>query len=156
MQKTSRPLNPVVELIDELVRVNGRLKSIFAGVNAATGLSPMEATVLTAVVESHVAPTVPQIGRSLGNPRQVIQRSANALIGAGLIQTSPNPHHKRAPLLLPTRKGRDLKHKADALASEMTGELLLIINAGRCRRIAGEIRELRSEIEDYLRSRRAK
>jgi len=156
MLKTPRQLNPVVELIDELVRLNGRLKSIFSGVNASTGLSPMDATVLTAVVESHVAPTVPQIGRSLGNPRQVIQRSANSLISAGLIETAPNPNHKRAPLLIATRQGKNLKHKADTLAVEMTSELLLIINAGKCRRIASEIRELRSQIEDYLRSIKAK
>jgi DNA-binding MarR family transcriptional regulator len=156
MLKTPHPLNPIVELIDELVRVNGRLRSLFAKLNAQYGLLAMETTVLTAVVEAHSPPTVPQIGRSLGNPRQVIQRAANALIAAGLIETALNPHHKRAPLLLATRKGKLLKHKADALASEATNALLRSISATKCRRIAGEVRELRIEIEAYLRSEKAK
>jgi DNA-binding MarR family transcriptional regulator len=156
MLKTPHPLNPLVELIDEIVRVNGRLRSVFASVNAQSGLLAMETTVLTAVVESHVAPTVAQIGRSLGNPRQVIQRAANALIAAGLIETALNPHHKRAPLLLATRKGKLLKHRADALASEATDALLRSISANKCRRVAGEVRELRSEIEAYLRSEKTK
>ena len=156
MLKTRHPPNPMFELIDELLRVNGRVKSLFASVNARSGLLAMETTVLTAVVESHLAPTVPQIGRSLGNPRQVIQRAANTLIAAGLIETAPNPHHKRAPLLLATRKGKLLKHRADALASEATNALLRSISARKCRRMAGEVRELRSEIEAYLRSGKAK
>jgi len=151
MSDMPHPSNPVVELIDEVIRVGGRLISIFESVNAATGLSPMEATVLTAVVESHFAPTVPQIGRSLGHPRQVIQRAANALMSAGLIERAPNPHHKLAPLLMPTRKGRTLKHKADERATEVTAALLRRIGTRKCRRIARDVRELRGEIEAHLR-----
>ncbi len=150
------PRNAVVALIDELLRAHGRLKTFFASVNAATGLSSMESTVLTAVIESTIAPTVPQIGRSLGHPRQVIQRAANALIAAGLIETAPNPYHKRAPLLLPTRQGRVLKRKADARAAELTGALLRSIDAAKWRRVAGDLRELRGEIEAYLRSGKTK
>lgn len=155
MLERPRPSNPVVELLDEVLRINGRLKSIFGSVNAASGLSSMESTVLTAVVGAQVAPTVPQIGRSLGHPRQVIQRAANALISAGLIETAPNPHHKRAPLLLPTRRGRTLNEEADARASAVTGALLRRLDEARCVRLAGELRELRYEIEAYLRSGKA-
>src|SRR5882724_3839651 len=91
--------HPLVHLIDEVIRLRGRLQSLFAGVGAASGLAPMESTVLTAVVESHTTPTVSQIGRSLGHPRQVIQRAANNLIAARLLETTPNPGHKRAALL---------------------------------------------------------
>jgi|SRR6266851_3791089 len=147
--------NPVVALIDEVVRINGRLKSIFASVRATTGLSAMELTVLTAVVESQVAPTVPQIGRSLGSPRQVIQRAANALISAKLLQTAPNPHHKRAPLLHATPRGQALKRKADASAAKAMRSLLGSIDTAKCRRVAGELRELRSAFEAFLRPGKA-
>ena len=147
--------NPVVALIDEVVRIHGRLKSIFASVRATTGLSAMELTVLTAVVESHVAPTVPQIGRSLGNPRQVVQRAANALISAKLLQTTPNPHHKRAPLLQATPRGQTVKRKADASAAKAMHSLLRGIDAVKCRRVAGELRELRGAFEAFLRPERA-
>ncbi len=149
-----RPRNSMVALIDELVRTHGRLKSIFANVNAAAGLSAMETTVLTAVIELSMPPTVPQIGRNLGHARQVIQRAANALIEAGLIETRPNPSHKRAPLLLPTQQGRNLKRQSDARAEDATSALLRRIDAATCRRMAGQLRDFREEIEDVLRTKK--
>jgi DNA-binding MarR family transcriptional regulator len=102
-------------------------------------------------VESHVAPTVAQIGRSLGNPRQVIQRAANMLIAEKLVHTAPNPHHKRAPLLRPTSRGHVLKRKADASAAKAMSALLRGIDKKKCRRVAGELQELRHAFEALLR-----
>jgi len=154
MLKTLRPRNAMVALFDELLRTHGRLKSVFANANAATGLSSMEATVLTAVVEASVPPTVPQIGRSLGHARQVIQRAANALISTGLIETSANPSHKRAPLLSPTQQGRSVKRQSDGRADDITTQLLRRFDAATCKRMAGQLRELRGEMEDFLRSKK--
>jgi DNA-binding MarR family transcriptional regulator len=157
MPERARPnlSNPVVALLDEVIRINGRLKSMFKNVRTATGLSAMEITVLTSVVESPVAPTVPQIGRSLGHSRQVIQRAAHALISAKLIETASNPHHKRAPVLLATLRGKSVKREADARAGQAMRTLLRGIDAVKCRRVAGELRELRGEMEAYLRSAKA-
>ena len=83
-------------------RLQGRLKGAFTDSRLSTGLGETEMTVLNAVAEAPSPPTVPQIGRALGHPRQVIQRAANALITAGLIATRDNPDHKRAVLLIPT------------------------------------------------------
>src|SRR6267142_768778 len=107
----SRVSNPLVCLVDEVMRLQGRFKSIFAVSDGVTGLPSMELTVLTAVVEAAGAPTVPQIGRSLGRPRQVIQRAANAFLRR--------------------------------------------IDAARCRRLAEGLRELRGEIEAYMRTKQA-
>lgn len=155
MLVASRTSNPLVRLIDEVVRLQGRLKSIFSGSNEVAGLPSMEMTVLTAVVEADGAPTVPQIGRSLGRPRQVIQRAAHALIEAGLIEATPNPHHKRAPLLEPTRRGRAVKRKADVCAIRAANAFLRGADAARCGRLAQELHDLRGEIEAYLRAKRA-
>ena len=65
----------LVLLIDAMARLHGRLREAFSSARAASALSDMEHTVLVAVVEAQRAPTVPQIGRSLGHPRQVIQRA---------------------------------------------------------------------------------
>ena len=151
MLKKPHHSNPVAELIGEVLRVGGRLTSVFASVNAIAGLLPMETTVLAVVVESPVAPTVPQIGRSLGHSRQMIQRTVNTLMAAGLIEKAPNPHHKLAPLLLPTPEGRKVKQRVDARASEIMAALLRRTSAGKCRRLSGEMRELRHEIEAHLR-----
>jgi len=113
----------------------------------------METTVLLSVAESGSAPTVPQIGRSLGHPRQVIQRAANALIAAGLLETMPNPDHKRAALLSVTDDGLSLKNRTSARAIKVGNELLKVVDPARCETVAQELHELRSDIEAFLRSR---
>lgn len=146
--------NPVAILFDEVLRAQGRLRSVFADVNSATGLTSMEATVLTAIVAARSAPTVPQIGRSLGHPRQVIQRAATTLIQAGLIETQPNPDHKRAPLLVVSASGKALKREVDARASSAADALLQHVNAEECLRIASDLRRLRGVLEAYATSGR--
>ncbi|PKB14381.1 DNA-binding MarR family transcriptional regulator [Novosphingobium kunmingense] len=112
-----------IRLLDALVRLQGRLRGAFAEVQHGTGLSQMEHTVLAAVAEARSAPTVPQIGRSLGHPRQVIQRAANALRAKGLILVTDNPDHKRAQLLSATSAGAAIQaecnRRAEAIAKRL-------------------------------------
>lgn len=153
----SSPLtsNPMISMIDEVIRLGARLRGVFAGAIAATGLSPMELTVLTAVAEARTPPTVAQIGRSLGHPRQVIQRAANALIASGLIAPASNPHHKRAPVLHAAAAGRKLKGDADARALEAADAAFPDVDASQCQRLALELHALRTQIEAHLRARSA-
>src|ERR1043166_1001052 len=117
----SRP--PLTSLVDEMARLHGRLKSLFASSWREAGLGESELLVLTAVVEAERPPTVPQIERSLGQVRQLVQRAANALAERGLIETLPNPDHKRAVLLNPTESGiavkREIESKADAIGAAL-------------------------------------
>ena len=115
--------HPLVGLSDELIRLNGRLKSLFAEARRGAGLGDSEMGVLNAVVEADRAPTVPQIGRSFGQPRQLVQRAANSLMAAGLIEAVPNPDHKRAVLLCATDKGLTLKREVDGRADAKAAEV---------------------------------
>ena len=142
--------HPAVALIDELIRVNSRVRSIFEGATESSGLGSMQLTVLTAVVESKSPPTVPQIGRSLGHPRQVIQRAANVLLEQGLITTRENPDHKRAPLLEATPSGKQLKLEADTQALKSADEMLTVIDADACNALTQELRNLRTQIEAHI------
>lgn len=119
----------LVLLYDAVARLHGRLRESFAAARAGSGLSDMEHTVLAAVVEAGRAPTVPQIGRALGHPRQVIQRAANALQAAGLIAPAPNPDHKRAALLIATDQGRAVQAAANRKASRVADGLRRTIPA---------------------------
>ena len=147
---TSR--HPLVGLSDELIRINGRLKGLFAGARKPEGLGDSEMTVLNAVVEAERAPTVPQIGRSLGQPRQIVQRAANSLIDNGLIAAAPNPDHKRAVLLRATEQGLALKReidvRADVIAEDMVGDM----DANLVRQATALLREIRKELEARLRA----
>ena len=143
--------HPLVGLVDEIARLHGRLKSTFADARRAVGLGESEMMVLNAVVEAERPPTVPQIGRSLGTPRQLVQRAANALVEAGLIETAPNPDHKRAALLRATDRGLAVKRDADAQAEAIAAALAPGIDAEATRAATRSLKALRQQLETYHR-----
>jgi DNA-binding MarR family transcriptional regulator len=147
--------HPMIRIIDEVIRLKSRLQSTFADARAATGLSPMESTVLTAVVEAQSPPTVSKIGRSLGNPRQVVQRAANRLIDAKLLQAIDNPDHKRAPLLHATSAGERLHREAESASRKTADSLAHALGLKECERLADDLHNLRSEIEAHLKNKRS-
>ena len=141
----------LIALVDEVHRLGGRLKSVFAEARRAVDLGESELMVLNAVVEAQRAPTVSQIGRSLGQPRQIVQRAANALVDAGLIGTEANPDHKRAPLLVPTDTGTALKRQADGQADTIAAALSDGLDAASVRAATLALRTFRKELEAQLR-----
>ena len=144
--------HPLVGLVDEIARLNGRLKSVFAAARRAMELSDSEMMVLNAVVEADRSPTVSQIGRSLGQPRQIVQRAANSLIAAELLVTLPNMDHKRAPLLAATDRGTALKRNADSHAESIAAALATSLNLEAVRQTTQSLRALRKELEAQLRA----
>jgi DNA-binding MarR family transcriptional regulator len=136
-------------LIDALARTQGRLRAAFGPARERSGLSDMEHTVLVAVVEARTAPTVPQIGRSLGHPRQVIQRAANQLVEAGLITARPNPDHKRASLLVPTETGRALQTAANRRAEQIAADLMRDLDPEQIQQATALLSIIRAGIEHH-------
>lgn len=152
MAKTKSHLShPVFHLADEIMRVSGRMASIFSQATAQSGLSTLAYTVFVYVAESPFPPTVPQIGRSLGYARQVIQRAVNELIGVGFIETMPNPNHKRAPLLQITNAGEEFRRISDARVNAIARTLQRYVSEDKCRKLLRELHDLRTNIEDYVR-----
>lgn len=144
--------NPLVGLVDEVARLNGRLKSTFAASRRSIGLGESEIMVLNAVVEAERPPTVAQIGRSLGHPRQLIQRAANSLVADGMIETTSNPDHKRAVLLVPTEAGTALKRRADATADATAADLSAHVDMEAVREATRALRAVRRHLETRLRA----
>jgi len=144
--------HPIVGLVDETSRLTGRLKSVFAASRQSVGLGDSQIRVLNAVVEAEHAPTVAQIGRSLGHPRQLIQRAANSLRDAGLVESAYNPDHKRAGLLLPTEEGIALKRKVDKMAEEIAEKLMPALDENGVRETTVALRAIRKQLEARLRA----
>lgn len=136
-----------IRLLDALARLQGRLRGAFAEAREGSGLSDMEHTVLAAVAEARAAPTVPQIGRALGHPRQVIQRAANALEAKGLIALADNPDHKRASLLLATPAGTAVQAEANARAEAISARLLQQLDAERLTAAIDQIEAIRAQLD---------
>ncbi len=140
---------------DEIARLRGRIRVLYAEPRAASGLAEMELTVLTAAVNAAEAPTVAQIGRSLGHPRQVVQRAANRLAELGLVDFADNPDHKRASLILATEAGRSLKAADHDRAQAVTDALLKRVDGAVFGDAADRLHAIRVEIEAHLRERGA-
>ena len=144
--------NPLVGLIDEVVRLNGRLKGVFAESRREAGLGESEIMVLNAVVEAERPPTASQIARSLGVARQLVQRAADSLEASGLIATTPNPDHKRAQLLVTTPAGIALKRKADARADAAAAALTEGMDLEAAREATTALRVVRKQLEARIRA----
>lgn len=113
----------LIVILGEANRIAGRCTQIFSRVREDCGLTGIETLTLIGIAHATTPPTVPQVGRSLGHPRQVIQRAVRVLEDEGLVQPLPNPGHKRAALLVATEKGRALGRTVDAQAAEVIAGL---------------------------------
>lgn len=141
----------LLALVNEVTLLGGRLRGAFAAVRREAELNESEMMVLNAAVEASRPPTVAQIGRAFGQPRQLVQRAANSLIDAGLLTTAPNPDHKRAVLLRATDSGLARKRAADARAESIAAELALGLDEETARTAAGALRTVRQHLEARLR-----
>jgi len=108
----------LVGILRDAIRVSAASQRIFSRLREDSGLTGIEVLTLMAITHAQEPPTVPQVGRSLGHPRQVIQRAVRVLDDQGLVMPRPNPGHKRAVLLVATDKGRELGRSIDAQAAE--------------------------------------
>lgn len=122
--ETQAKITELVTILGEAHRIGVRLLQMFASVREGSGLSGIEVLTLIGVAHATRPPTVPQMGRSLGHPRQVIQRAVRVLEEEGLVELRPNPGHKRAALLVATEKGRALGSTIDAQSAEIIADLI--------------------------------
>jgi DNA-binding MarR family transcriptional regulator len=145
----------LIALVDAVTRLEARLKTVFSDARKESDLGQTEMTVLNAVVEADRPPTVAQIGRFRGQPRQLIQRAANILLEAGLIETAANPDHKRAALLLPTPAGTAIKRKVDARADAIAASLAKDLDPAQVHAATTALNTIRKGIEAHQREQGA-
>jgi DNA-binding MarR family transcriptional regulator len=70
------------------------------------GLTSARWQILGAIVLADRPQPVAWLARDLGASRQNVQRIVNDLLGDRLVSLEPNPHHKRAQLVVLTPKGQ--------------------------------------------------
>lgn len=141
-----------IELVDEIARSRGRTDLAFRSIREAHGLTEVENIVLTAVTHAQHPPTVPQIGRALGHPRQVVQRAADMLATRGLIEWRDNPDHKRARLLIATPQGVAMREGDDAEGLRRAAQLTEGIDPDMIARAVADLRAIRAIMSQNLRA----
>ena len=118
----------LTDLILTLFRVNNLTLSWGDRLVAPFGLSSARWQVLGAIAFADRPQPVAWLARDLGASRQNVQRIVNDLHREDLVAFEPNPHHRRAKLVVLTGKGQQAYEaaistyypKADALAEGLS------------------------------------
>jgi DNA-binding MarR family transcriptional regulator len=95
-------------LIYEVLRLHGRLIAAGDGLMEDLGLTSARWQVLGTLAANRSRLTVSDLARILGQSRQSIQRLVNEMGRDGIVESLPNPDHKRSVFVVPTAEGRRL------------------------------------------------
>lgn len=135
-------------LVIEVFRMNGDLLAAGDALVGDLGLTSARWQVLGAIALSPVPLPVAHIARNMGLTRQAVQRLVDDMRADGFVRLEPNPHHRRAMLVLATERG-DTAYRAaiarqerwaDALTAGLSAEAFEAASALLCemqRRIEG-------------------
>src|ERR1043165_1196678 len=96
----------LTDLILDLFRLSSRMLVAGDRLVAGLGLTSARWQILGTIVAADRAPPVAWLARDLGAARQNVQRIVNDLVKEGLVAFAANPHHRRAPLVVLTEKGK--------------------------------------------------
>jgi len=97
----------LTNVVLELFRLNNRMLNAGDRLVADLGLTSARWQVMGTIVAAARAQPVAWLARDMGGNRQNVQRIVNDLAAEGLVAFQPNPHHRRAQLVVLTDKGRD-------------------------------------------------
>jgi DNA-binding MarR family transcriptional regulator len=104
----------LTDLLLTMFRANNQTLTWGDRLVAPLGLTSARWQILGAIVQADRPQPVAWLARDLGANRQNVQRIVNDLMKDGLVTFEPNPHHKRAHLVVLAPKGQ--KTYEDALA----------------------------------------
>jgi DNA-binding MarR family transcriptional regulator len=147
--KTRTPAGKALTaLILEIFRLNGRLLVAGDRLVGNLGLTSARWQVLGAVALAKEPQPVAWLARSIGLNRQGVQRIANEMQADGLVEFVPNPHHRRAQLVVLTRKGRETFAAADALQIPWVNRLAASLSVREIDAAARLAETLREALKD--------
>jgi DNA-binding MarR family transcriptional regulator len=138
----------LTDLVLDLFRLNSRILTAGDRLVADLGLTSARWQILGAIVEADRPQPVAWLARDLGANRQNVQRIVNDLHKEGLVTFEPNPHHRRAQLVVLTDKGRKTFDAAMRLQVPWVNNLsdgLLVTDIETTRNV---IRTLSDKLED--------
>lgn len=155
MSKIKR--NPPSEILSgmmlDLFRVNSLILTAGDRLVAPLGLTSARWQILGAVIRAERPQPVAWIARDLGTHRQNVQRIINDLHKDGLVDFAPNPHHRRAKLVILTGKGKRAFEEAMKLQAPWIGRIadgLTLKDLDALRRSIGVLRN-NLEVEEEQR-----
>ena len=140
----------VTAVILDVFRLNGRLLIAGDRLVAELGLTSARWQVLGAIAYAERPEPVAWHARSMGLHRQGIQRIVNELEAEGTVEFQPNPHHKRAHLVVLTPQGQELFEAAIALQVPWVNSLSSGLKLKDIATTQSVIDELKARLEEEI------
>jgi DNA-binding MarR family transcriptional regulator len=113
----------VTDLILDVFRLNGRLLAAGDRLVAGLGLTSARWQVMGAIAMADHPRPVAWIARDMGLNRQGVQRVVNELEKERIVEFEPNPHHRRAQLVVLTDRGKAAYDAAGRLQHQWVNSL---------------------------------
>jgi len=113
----------LTNLVLELFRLNNRLLAAGDRLIADIGLTSARWKVLGTISAAERPQPVAWLARDMGGNRQNVQRIVNDLVNEGLVEFRPNPHHRKALLVVLTDAGKRAFDDAMRLQAPWINEL---------------------------------
>jgi DNA-binding MarR family transcriptional regulator len=136
--------NALTNLMLDLFRANSLILTAGDRLVAPLGLTSARWQILGAIVSAERPQPVSWLARDLGANRQNVQRIINDLHKEGHVAFEPNPHHRRAQLVVLTEKGKRAFEAAMDLQAPWVNELSVGLSAkdiGTVRRVVMALRK---------------
>ena len=137
----------LTNLMLDLFRLNSLILTAGDRLVAPLGLTSARWQILGAIIAAERPQPVAWLARDLGANRQNVQRIVNDLQGEGLVAFEPNPHHRRAQLVVLTDKGRDTFDAAMELQTPWVNQLSKGLTTNDLQTVHRTIVALRERLE---------
>ncbi len=135
-------------LILDLFRLNNRMLAAGDRLVAGLGLTSARWQVVGSIVAADRPQPVAWLARDMGANRQNVQRIVNDLEQEGLVAFQPNPHHRRAQLVVLTNKGKQSFEAAMRLQAPWVNHLADGLQAADIKMTHSVITALRRRLEE--------
>lgn len=123
MNRNARQLDAMIRLLRACF---GQLRALGDALHRDLGVTAAMRAVMEFLDDNRTA-TVPEIAVAKNVSRQNIQILVDALIAAGLVETRPNPTHRRSVLIALTGRGRatfrKMRGREEVVLSALAGGL---------------------------------
>jgi DNA-binding MarR family transcriptional regulator len=136
------------DLVLEIFRASARLLTAGDRLVAELGLTSARWQLLGTIVYAERAQPVSWIARDMGANRQNVQRIVNDLVKDGLLEFQPNPHHRRAQLVVLTEAGKQAFDSAMKLQAPWINELSQGLDVDAIQTTHQVLNQLRNKLEE--------
>ncbi|MBP2549750.1 DNA-binding MarR family transcriptional regulator [Neorhizobium galegae] len=138
----------VRNLVLQVFETNGRLSDAGNALVKPLGLTTAWWQVLGALGYSSVPLPVAHIARNMGLTRQAVQRVTDLLVTQGFVRLEPNPHHRRAKLVVLTSAGHAVLKQAETAVRPLDQRILARIGEQRLAIAMEVLREMSAVLDE--------